>query len=112
MLQGLSGAISTSAEMTTGRLSGTVATPMAVRAWLPVSVPYRSMLSFGGRIEHGGGLWVAGFGVDVAVDHKPGVDAVEIAERRFEAGEGGETGGVLCLLECHLAGYLAEGSGG
>ena len=34
------------------------------------------------------------------------------AERRFEAGEDGETGGVLCLLECHLAGYLAEGSGG
>jgi hypothetical protein len=45
VLQGLGGAISTSAEMTTGRLRGTVVTPMAVRAWLPVSVPYRSMMS-------------------------------------------------------------------
>lgn len=44
-LQGLAGAISTSAETTTGRSRGTVATPMAVRAWLPVSVPYRSMMS-------------------------------------------------------------------
>jgi hypothetical protein len=44
-----------------------------------------------------------------------GVDAVEVAERRLEGGEdreGGETGGALCLLECHLAGYLTEGSGG
>jgi hypothetical protein len=46
VFQGLGGAISTSAEMTTGRLRGTVATPMAVRAWLPVSVPDRSMMSF------------------------------------------------------------------
>jgi hypothetical protein len=31
--------IPTSAAMTTGRLSGTAATPMAVRAWLPISGP-------------------------------------------------------------------------
>jgi hypothetical protein len=43
--EGLGTAISTSAEMTTGRLSGTVATPMAVRARLPASVPYRSTMS-------------------------------------------------------------------
>jgi hypothetical protein len=68
--------------MTTGRLRGRVATPMAVRAWLPVSVPHRSMMSS----EHGFitavVLWVAGFGVDVTVDHEPGADAVEVAEER------------------------------
>ena len=31
--------VSISAEMTTGRLSGRAATPMAVRAWAPASAP-------------------------------------------------------------------------
>jgi hypothetical protein len=41
VLEGSVGVISTSAEMTTGRLRGTVATPTAVRAGLPLLVPYR-----------------------------------------------------------------------
>ena len=41
------------------------------------------------RVHDGGGLWVAGFGVDVAVDHEPGADSVEVAEGGFEDGERG-----------------------
>ena len=61
-----------------------------------------------------GGLWVAGFGVDVAGDHEPSADAVEVAEGRLETAEvaeGGEPRGALCLLKCHLAGYLAVRTG-
>jgi hypothetical protein len=110
--QGLGAAISTSGEITAGRLRGTVATPMAVRAWLPVSVPYRSMMS----LENGfitAVVGVAGFGVDVAVAHQPGTDAVEVTDGGFQAGEhgeGGETRGALCLLEGYLGRNFAEGA--
>ncbi|MGH9057669.1 MAG: hypothetical protein ACRDYY_17690, partial [Acidimicrobiales bacterium] len=68
VIQGLGPVVSTSAEVTTGRLRGAVGTPMAVQAWLPVSVPYRSTMSS----EHGIITpWSVGsraLGVDVAVD--------------------------------------------
>ena len=68
----------------------------------------------GGGVDDRRSVRVTGFGVDVAVDGKPGGDAVEVAKRGFEAGEhgqGGQEGGLLGVLEGHFGGYLAEGPG-
>jgi hypothetical protein len=57
---------------------------------------------FRGRVDHGGGVAVPGFSVDVAADSEPGGDPVKVAKCRLEAsqhGKGGETGRVLGVLQ-------------
>ncbi len=85
------GAISISAAMTTGRLSGKATAPMAVRAWArhrPVQVEDE----LGDGVDDRSGLVVAGISVDVAADGHPGGDAIEVAEGVLEAGQDGEGG--------------------
>jgi len=91
-------------------LSGTVATPIAVRAWSNVRTEqFKDQVREG--VEHKRRLLVAGVDVHEPVDGPPGDDAIQIADRFLQARQhrqGGQPCGFLGHFERDLARHLAE----
>jgi len=91
-------------------LSGTVARPIAVRAWSNVRIEqFKDRVREG--VEHKRRLLVAGVGVHEPVDGPPGDDAIQIADRFLQARQhrqGGQPCGFLGHFERDLARHLAE----
>ena len=102
---------STSAETTSGRFRGTVATPTAVRASAPTSRPK----TFRRRSENGLStsvvVRVARICVHEPVHHGPSGDPVELTDRLLEASkhrQRGQSSRLLRGLQRHLARNLPE----